>query len=131
MLKKPTAIGISIVTIIAAIVLVVVIEWRDRQPVTPEETEDVAQQGNLNMQNMQDALTDQINALPPSESRQRMESDLGLALSRRCIQWTELADNHPTDENLENRDRACDEYRDYVETGTLPDEFANAEETAR
>ncbi len=131
MLKRPTAIGVSIVTIIAAIVLVVVIEWRGRQAVTPEETEDVAQQGDLNMQSMQDALTDQINALPPSESRQRMESDIGLALSRRCIQWTEVEEKDPSDENRENRERACEEFRNYVDTGTLPDGTSNEEATAR
>ena len=131
MLKKPTAIGISIVTIIAAIVLVVAIEWRDRQPVTAEETEDVVQQGDLNMQGMQDALTDQIDALPPSESRQRMESEIGLALSRRCIQWTEVEDKDPSDENRENRDRACEEFRDYVETGALPNGASSEAETAR
>ncbi len=131
MLKKPTPIGISIVTIIAAIVLVVAIEWRDRQPVTAEETEDVVQQGDLNMLDMQDALTDQINALPPSESRQRMESEIGLALSRRCIQWTEVEDKDPSDENRENRERACGEFRDYVETGALPNGVSSEEETAR
>ncbi len=131
MLRKPTAIGVAIAAVLASIVLVVVLEWRGQQPVTIEETEDVVSQGDLNMQAMQETLTDQINSLPPSEAQVRMESETGLGLSRRCIQWTELADNHPTDENLENRDRACDEYRDYVETGTLPDEFANAEETAR
>ncbi len=131
MLKKPTAIGVSIVTIIAAIVLVVVIEWRGRQPVTADETEDVAQQGDLNVQSMQNALTDQINALPPSESQQRMESDLGLALSRRCIQWTEVEEKDPSDENRENRVRACEEFRNFVETGTLPAGTSSEEATAR
>ena len=131
MLKKPTAIGVSIVTIIAAIVLVVVLEWRGNQPVTPEETEDVAQQGDLNMQNMQDTLTDQINSLPPSEAQQRLESGTGLALSRLCIEWTELQESHPSDEHLENRERACREFQDYVDNGTLPAGMSSEEEPAR
>ena len=120
MLKKSTAIGVSIATIIAAIALVVVLEWRGEQPVTPEETEDVVLQGDLNVQNMQETLTDQINSLPPSEARQRIESETGLALSQRCIQWTEVEEKDPSDENRENRERACQELRDYVDTGTLP-----------
>ncbi len=131
MLKKPTAIGVSIATIIAAIALVIVLEWRGEQPVTPEETEDVVQQGDLNMQSMQETLTDQINSLPPSAAQQRMESDTGLALSRLCIQWTELQDSHPSDENLENRERACGELRNYVENGTLPDERPSEEPPGR
>ena len=131
MLKKPTAIGVSIVTIIAAIVLVVVLEWRGRQPGTPEETEDVVLQGDLNMQNMQETLTDQINSLPPSEARERMESETGLALSRLCIQWTEVQDIDPSEENLMNRDRACGEFRDYVDNGTLPAGLPSEEEPAR
>ena len=131
MLKKPTAIGVSIITIIVAIALVVVLEWRGAQPVTPEETEDVVQQGDLNMQSMQETLTDQINSLPPSEARLRMESDTGLALSRVCIEWTELQSRHPSDENLQNRDRACSEYQDYVDTGTLPASMSSEEAPAR
>lgn len=131
MVKKPTAIGVSIVTIVAAIVLVVVLEWRGGRPVTPEETEDVVQQGDLNMRNMQETLTDQINSLPPSEARQRMESETGLALSRLCIQWTELQDIDPSEENLGNRERACREFRDYVDNGTLPASLSNGEEPAR
>ncbi len=131
MLKKPTAIGVSIVTIIAAIVLVVVLEWRGEQPVTPQETEDVVLQGDLNMQSMQETLTDQINSLPPSEARERIESDTGQALSRRCIQWTEVEEKDPSDENRENRERACREFRDYVDNGTLPDSTSEEESPAR
>ncbi|MDJ0908414.1 MAG: hypothetical protein QNI99_04450 [Woeseiaceae bacterium] len=120
MLKKPTAIGVSIVTIIAAIALVIVLEWRGNQAVTLEETEDVVLQGDINVQSMQETLTDQINSLPPSEARERIESDIGLALSRRCIQWTEVEEKDPSDENRENRERACREFRDYVDNGTLP-----------
>ena len=131
MLRKPTAIGLAIVAVLASIALVAVLEWRGQQPVTIEETEDVASQGDLNMLDMQQTLTDQINSLPRSAAQERMESETGMALSRLCIQWTELTENHPTDESLENRDEACREYRDYVENGTLPNEDASAEETAR
>ena len=131
MFKKPTAIGVSIATIIAAIVLIVVFEWRGERPVTPEETEDVVQQGDLNMQNMQDTLTDRINSLPPSEARQRMESETGLALSHRCTQWTEVEEKDPSDENRENRERACAEFRDYVETGALPNGTSSEEAPPR
>ncbi len=126
-MAKPTAIGISITAIIAAIALVVVMEWRDDQPVSADETEDVVLQGDLNMQRMQETLTDQINSRPPSEAQQRMESETGLALSRRCIQWTELQESVPSDEHRENRDRACEEFRDYVETGALPVEDSGSE----
>lgn len=131
MFRKPTAIGVSIVTIIVAIVLVVVFEWRGERPVTAEETEDVVQQGDLNVQSMQDALTDQIDSLPPSEALQRMESETGLALSRRCTQWTEVEERDPSDENRENRERACAEFRDYVETGALPNGTSTEEAPPR
>lgn len=131
MLKKPTAIGVSIATLIAAIVLVVILEWRGEQPVTQQETEEVVSQGDLNMQNMQETLADQINSLPRSEAQERMESDTGLALSRLCLQWTELQENHPSDENLENRERACGEFRDFVDNGTLPRERSSGEVPAR
>ncbi len=131
MFSKKKAIGVAIAAFLAAVALVLALEWRGNQPVTGDEAETVVRQGDLNAQRMQDTLTDQINSRPRSEAQLRMESETGLGLSRNCIQWTEFADSHPTEENRENRDRACQRYRDYVESGVLPEEGANAEATPR
>ncbi len=130
-MRKPTAIGVAIAAMIASIALVVVLEWRGEQPASADETELVELMGDINMQQMQENLTDQINSLPPSETQQRMESETGQALYSRCVQWTELHENFPSDENRESRDKACGDLRNYVETGTLPDVEASAGETAR
>ena len=131
MFSKHKAIGVGIAVILAAVALALALEWRGEQPVTDDKAETVVQQGDLNTQIMQDTLTDQINSRPRSEAEQRMESETGLGLSRNCIQWTDFAQSHPTDENRENRDQACQRYRDYVESGVLPEEGASAEATPR
>lgn len=131
MLSKQKAIGVGIAAFSAALALVLALEWRGKQPVTGDDAETVVQQGDLNTQVMQDTLTDQINSRPRSEAQLRMESETGLGLSRNCIQWTEFTDSHPIDENRENRDQACQRYRDYVESGVLPEDDASAEATPR
>lgn len=129
-LSNRTAIGTGLAVLIALVVAAVALHWRSERPVTTDEAATIVQQGDLNVQKMQEHLTDQINSRPTSEVQQRMESETGLGLSRLCIQWTEFADDHPTDENRVNRDRACQRYRDYVQFGTLSEDDVSVEAPA-
>ena len=93
-----------------------------RAPVDEPEAEALAQRSELNVQQMQEMLDDKIAGAQTGEQQERMESPLGLALFRKCTEWTEFNDNHPSDNARENEERACSEYRDYVETGDTPEE---------
>ena len=109
----------------AALVLGVIFVVRaieNRAPVDTEEAEAMQVQTDLNTQLMQDRLSDDITGGTTRGSQERMDSPLGLAMFRKCIEWTEFYDNHPSDHSRQNRDSACQEYRAYVESGTLPED---------
>ena len=50
-----------------------------------------------------------------------MDSPTGQAMFRACLEWTEFHENHPSDDTLSNKEKACGEYRDYVDNGVLPE----------
>ncbi|MDH3748317.1 MAG: hypothetical protein OER97_08925 [Gammaproteobacteria bacterium] len=91
--------------------------WQSQTPVEAQEAEAMNQQRELNTQLMQDTLSDQVAETLDNEQQERMASQLGLALFRKCAEWTEFNDNHPSDNARSNEERACGEYRRYVETG--------------
>jgi len=96
--------------------------WQGRAPVEEPQAEELALRSDLNVQQMQEMLNDEIAGTLTSEQQDRIDSPLGLALFRKCAEWTEFNDNHPSDNARENEERACSEYRHYVETGDTPEE---------
>lgn len=95
--------------------------FSDRQPVGAEESAAIAEQGELMTQQLQDQLTKQLANQPMSAEQERIDSPTGQALLRKCLEWTEFYDNHPDESSLLNRDTACDEYSDYIDSGTAPE----------
>lgn len=95
--------------------------WQSHTPVDPQEAEAMNQQRELNTQLMQDSLSDQVAGTLNNEQQERMDTSLGLALFRKCTEWTEFNDNHPSENARTNEERACGEYRRYIETGVVPD----------
>ena len=70
---------------------------------------------------LQQQLTGDIDARQLAEETARAESDEGLRLYALCDAWIEFDTNHPDESTRENRDRACGDYRRYIETGELPE----------
>lgn len=95
--------------------------WQSHTPVDPQEAEAMNQQRELNTQLMQDALSDKVAGILNNEQQERMNTSLGLALFRKCTEWTEFNDNHPSENARTNEERACEDYRQYVETGVVPE----------
>lgn len=65
-------------------------------------------------------LTADIDGRQPTAQKERAESETGVGLYRLCLTWAEFHGNHPGDDTLDNRDRACEDYRRYIDTGELP-----------
>ena len=74
---------------------------------------------------LQDQLTVDIDTRQLAEERARADSDEGIRLAGLCNAWIEFDANHPGDETKANRDRACTDYRRFVETGELPEPIAD------
>ena len=81
----------------------------------------MAEQVELNAQFLQEQLSDRLTEQANTGEQARLDSPLGQALFRQCLEWTEFHENHPSDMSLENRDNACNEFRIYVRTGTEPE----------
>jgi len=92
-----------------------------RAPVDIEDADSMSTQTELNMQLMQERLSDEIAGDTTGGGQERMDSPLGLAMFRKCIEWTEFYENHPSEDTEANRDEACGEYRRYVDTGEVPE----------
>jgi hypothetical protein len=111
---------------VAAIGLFVIIAggiaWMiDRQrPVDEETLEELESDMLATSLDLQDQLTVDIDTRQLAEERARADSDEGIRLAGLCNAWIEFDSNHPSDETKANRDRACTDYRRFVETGELP-----------
>jgi hypothetical protein len=90
--------------------------------VDSSEAAAIAQQAELNLENMQQTLSEKIDDRPMNEAQQRMESPTGQAMFRKCAEWTEFYDNHPSDDSRANRDKTCAEYKDFVDNGVEPEQ---------
>ncbi len=88
-----------------------------QQPVNDAEAAALAEQAEGITQLMQEQLSEQLVGQPLSAEQARLDSPMGQALLRQCLEWTEFHDNHPSEMTLLNRDDACNEYRDYIATG--------------
>lgn len=112
--------------ILAALVVVTmlsyaILQWRARSPIDESEAAELALQSARNAELMQRRIAESVDGAQTDEQQRRMTSELGLAMFRKCAEWTEFNDNHPSDHSRENQQRACAEYRRYVEDGTLPE----------
>lgn len=113
---------VSSIVVMAAIAGIVGFNaWRAGLAVAPEKADAIAEQAVQNTLDMQSMLSDRLEQSLTGEQSARMNSDLGLALFRKCVEWTEFVDNHPGVDAEENRRIACQEYRRYVESGQIPD----------
>jgi len=121
MANRPLLTAVSLAAVAAAALgIYVALDWYASSPADEAATGEIVDQGQSNLESMQQALEAEIAQLPRSEVQERLESPLGQALFRKCSEWIEFYDNHPDEEILEHRDKACGEYREYVENGTLP-----------
>ena len=91
------------------------------RPADDAEAEALAEQSELNAQLLRDQISEKLENGPISEEQERLDSPIGRALMRQCLEWTEFHENHPSDSTLENRDASCAEYDEYIATGTAPE----------
>ena len=91
-----------------------------QQPVDDEEASALAEKTAGITHLMQDQLSEQLSGQLLDEEQARLDSPMGQALLRKCLEWTEFHDNHPSEITLLNRDDACNEHRDYIVTGIEP-----------
>lgn len=89
--------------------------------VDPETAQSMAEQTAEITQNMQETMTEQLAGQSASEQQLRLDSMTGGLLSQECTQWTELLERIPSHDNRRNRDKSCEDFRNYVETGALPE----------
>ena len=94
--------------------------WLNR-PADEAEAAALAEQSELNSQILQDQISEQLSSGPISAEQERLDSPIGQALMRQCLEWTEFHENHPSDSTLENRDMSCGEYNEYIATGKVPE----------
>lgn len=111
----------AVALLVAFVIGALFMLWRGAQPVDPEQASELDQLHESNLLQMQEGLTDRVASTMTSEQQERMQSPLGLAMFRKCVEWTEFNENHPSDTSSENQRQACAEFRRYVESGDVPD----------
>lgn len=94
---------------------------RNNQPVDPEEAQALDALNQSNVLQMQEGLADRVAGSMTSEQQERLESPLGLAMFRKCVEWSEFNENHPSETSAANEQQACAEFRRYVTTGEMPE----------
>ncbi len=72
---------------------------------------------------LQHQLTTDIDSRQLATEKARAESREGMQLASLCDAWIEFDMNHPSDSTRTNRDRACADYRRFIETGELPQDI--------
>ncbi len=92
-----------------------------RQPVDAEALGELESDMLATTLDLQEQLTSDIDTRQLAEEKARAESDEGMRLSGLCTVWIDFDTDHPSDTTRANRDRACGDYRRFVETGELPD----------
>tara|TARA_R110002049_G_scaffold78774_3_gene200493 strand:+ start:1471 stop:1851 length:381 start_codon:yes stop_codon:yes gene_type:complete len=95
--------------------------WLARQPVEAADATRLAEQFELNTQSMQEQLAQSVASKATSETQARLDSPLGQALFRKCAEWTDFYENHPDETTRTHRDQSCSEFREYVNSGTVPE----------
>lgn len=95
--------------------------WRGGQPVDAEQALELDRLNESNLMEIQEGLADRVADTMTSEQQDRMQSPLGLALFRKCVEWTDFNENHPSDTSRENEQKACVDFRRFVESGAMPE----------
>ena len=93
-------------------------EKRNAEPVAPEDAEAIVEQTEINSQLMQNDLNEQLDDRRADEQA-RLDSPLGQALFAKCLEWQEFAANHPSEQAEKNRDSACGDYDDFLQSGEV------------
>lgn len=119
-IRRKFSLILAVFVAVAALVFAV-LQWRARSPIDASEAAALALQSARNAELMQRGIADDLDAARTDDQQRRMTSDLGLAMFRKCAEWAEFNENHPSGHASENEQRACAEYRRYVEDGTLPE----------
>lgn len=119
--SMPLLLALGLAILVSVVTYLMTSSWQSAKPVGAEETALIDQQAELNTQLMQETLSEQIATQAQAEAQQRLESTLGQTLFSVCYEWTEFYDNHPNDNSLARRDEACKSYRDYVDSGVVPE----------
>jgi len=122
--RKPTnrrtiaiaGLGVAAILLLAVIGRLVSLQ----EPVSDAEAAALVEQAEGITQLMQDQLAEQLVGQPLNEEQARLDSPMGQALTRKCLEWTEFHENHPSETTLSSRENACNEYRDYIATGAEP-----------
>ena len=91
------------------------------QPADDAENAAMAEQAESNTQRMQEQLAERLVGQPINAEQGRLDSPMGQALFRQCLEWTEFHENHPGETTLQNRDNTCNRYRSYIATGAEPE----------
>ncbi len=120
--KKPLLIAVYglVLLVVAFFAVSALLSWMNR-PAHDAEVEALDEQSELNAQLLRDQISEQLENGPISEEQERLDTPIGQALMRQCLEWTEFHENHPSDSTLENRDASCAEYDDYIATGNTPE----------
>jgi hypothetical protein len=92
-----------------------------KQPVDESEATHLAERTELISEQLQGQLTERLDLNTTSEEQARLESPLGQAMLRQCLEWTALYETLPDDSNRQNRDLACKNHRAFVMTGQSPE----------
>lgn len=111
----------AVALLVAFTIGVIFYLWRMGQPVEPEQALELDQLGESNLLEMQQGLSDRVAGAMTSEQQDRMQSPLGLAMFRKCADWADFNENHPSETTLANEERACAEFREFIETGVIPE----------
>lgn len=111
----------AVALLVAFSIGILIVLWRGSQPVDAEQALELDRLNESNLMEMQEGLADRVAGTMTSEQQERMQSPLGLAMFRKCVEWTEFNENHPSDTSRDNEQQACAEFRRFVESGAMPD----------
>lgn len=124
--KTTINIGLSLALLLIVGMTLTWLSMRGGLPFSNELADDaeiaeLAEQGAQLSLQLQDQLTEQLENTPAHENQKRLDSPMGQALLRQCLEWTEFYDNHSGADALQNREEACSAYADYVAEGKKPE----------
>jgi hypothetical protein len=106
---------------LAGVIATAFLLFRNSRPASDSEMNTLRRLGTDATAQMQQRLELELIDRTTSGEQQRLDSPLGQALSRRCVEWTTLAENHPSPETTENQARACGALRNWVREGIAPE----------
>jgi hypothetical protein len=81
------------------------------------QIEKIGAQAQQSLKTMNERSRQQSDNNKTAAQQARAQSEKGLDLYRRCVEFSEFYKNHPSDYAREQRDEACDNYEIYTSTG--------------